>query len=224
MSKNITGFNKIQNHPNKDEIVEKLIAGESLRKIEAWLKQKYANNKKNQVSYISLQNYRKGYLNIASEALKDLQQRRRDQQLAKREEQRQEAVAFMPAYQQGMANYVQDSLIDYNQEILSLLQEAREGIDSLKELNSNKGSHLNHTAITGYLTTYKSIIEMHSKLVADQEKKAGDRLTEDAEALNKKMEILVEAVKEVFTETYPEGLTVFVEKVREKMVAAGLTN
>ena len=220
---NVTGFKKIQNHPDRDEIVEKLIAGDSVRAIEAWLKQKYPTNKKKWISYISLQSYRKNYLNIEAEALKDLQKKRREQQLVKREQQRQEAVSFMPAYQQGMANYVQDSLIDYNAEILNLLQEAREGMDHLKELNLDKGSHLNHQAIAAYMEKYKSVIEMHAKLVADQEKKAGDQIAEDYEQLNKKMEVLVEAVKEVFTETYPEGLSIFVAKVKEKMSEAGLT-
>ena len=118
-----SGFKKITNHPDKDEIVEKLIAGDSLRQIESWLKNKYPNRSKLHVSYITLQKFRKNHLNIEGDVLKELQKERRALQVAKRQEQQQEQIQQISTYQVGKANYLQDSLINYNDEILRLMEE-----------------------------------------------------------------------------------------------------
>lgn len=217
-----SGFKKITNHPNKDEIVEKLIAGISLRQIESWLKSKYPNQSKLHVSYITLQKFRKNHLNIEGDVLKELQKERKALQVAKRQEQQQEQIQQISTYQVGKANYLQDSLINYNDEILRLMEECREGIDDLKDLNEQKGSHLNHQAIASYLEKYKAVIEMHHKMVSDQEKKQGDRLEEDYEQLRVQMDILIESVKEAFNQTNPEGLFVFMDLVKQKMNESGI--
>lgn len=217
-----TGFKKITEHSDKDEIVEKLIAGESTRNIEKWLKQKYPHNKKLQVSYISLQSFRKNHLKLDAEVLKDLQKERRQLQVQKRAEQEQETVQHMRTYQAGLANYVQDSLIDYNQEILMMMEQCRHGIEQLTEMNDNKGSHLNHQALAMYLEKYKGVIEMHHKMIAEQKKADENKLEEDYETLNRKMEILVESVREAFNQTNPEGLFLFVQLVKDRMQEAGI--
>jgi hypothetical protein len=60
-------------------------------------------------------------------------------------------------------------------------------------------------------------------MVESQEKKAANRTSESVEQLNKKMEILVEAVKEAFNQTNPEGLYLFVQIVKDRMNEAGLS-
>jgi len=223
MNSNITGYTKIINHPDKDYIVEQLIGGVSTRQLEAWLKGKYPTIKKNHVSFVSLQSFRKNYLKIEDEALRQLQKERRQLQVDKKHEQEQEKVQKIQSYQVGLANYVQDSLIDYNAEILGLIDECKDGIRSLKDLNLGKGSHLNHQAIAAYVGKLQDVVQMHSKMVEAQNKKNSGRLEEDYEQLNKKMEILVEAVKEAFNQTNPEGLFLFVSLVKAKMTEAGLT-
>jgi hypothetical protein len=220
----VIGFDKIQHHPDKDEIITKLISGEPTRVIEAWLKAKYPNNRHNQVSYLSLQSFRKSHLKIDQAILKDLQKERKQQLIQRKYEQQQEMVQNTRAYQAGLANYVQDSLIDYNAEILQMMDHIREGIDNLRALNSSKSSHLNHQAISAYLEKYKSVIEMHHKMIEKQKKSEGDRLEENYEVLTKKMNILIEAVKETFNETNPEGLFVFISKIKDKMNEAGIHN
>jgi hypothetical protein len=222
MSTNTTGHAKITTHPDKDEIVEKLIKGESTRQVEAWLKSMYPTKKKLHVSFVSLQSFRKNYLKLENEAIRDLQKERKRLQVEKRHEQQQENVQKIQSYQVGLANYVQSSLLDYNAEILDLMNECKEGIKQLKDLNAGKGSHLNHQAITAYLGKLQDVVQMHNKLVSDQDKKAANRQDENVEQLTKKMEILVEAVKEAFNQTNPEGLYLFVSIVKSKMSEAGL--
>jgi hypothetical protein len=217
-----TGYSKIQTHPDKEEILQRLLGGDSVRNIESWLKQKYPYAKDKQISFMSLQSYRKTYLNLDNKVIKDLQKERKQLVIAKRQEDRLEMVQQTKAYQTGLANYVQDSLIDYNAEMLKMMQEIGDGIEQLKDINATKSSHLNHQAIATYLNQYKGIIEMHHKLIKDQEKRVGNKLESDYETLNKKMSILIDAVKDAFNQTNPDGLFVFLRLVKEKMQAAGI--
>lgn len=221
-SDEITGYNKIMAHPDKDEIIEKLTAGISVRQIEAWLKAKYPGTKRHRISFMSLQSFRKNYLKLESDVLKQIQTERQQLAIQKKREIEFENVQRTSGYKIGIANYVQDSLIDYNSEILNIIEDCKEGIRHLKELNENKGSHLNHQAIATYITRLQDMVQLHRKFVSEQEKKADDRLEEDYETLNKKMEILIESVKDAFAQTNPEGLSVFIHLVKERMTGAGL--
>jgi predicted ATP-binding protein involved in virulence len=220
----VIGYQKIMSHPDKNEIIMRMSTGDTTRKVEGWLKNKYAKNKALQLSFVSLQSFRKNYLNLYGDTLKQIQEERKKLQVVKRREQEQENVQKVEAYQVGLANYVQESIIDYNREILGLIEECKEGVRSLKDINAAKSSHLNHQAIAAYIGRLQDVIQMHAKMLSDQEKKQGNRLQEDYVQLNKKMEILIDAVKEAFTQTNPEGLTLFVEIVRDKMTQAGLVN
>ena len=220
---NITGYKKITSHPDKDEIVQKLIGGTSTRELEAWLKAKYPHSPKLQISYMSIQHFRKNYLKIDNQALLDLQKHRRESQVLKKREQEQESIQQTKAYQVGLSNYVQDSIIDYNAEIVRLMEECKEGISQLKELNIKKHSHLNHQGIVGYLDKYKGVIEMHKKMIESQDKKAGNRLHADYADLQQKLNIMVECVKQVFNQTDPELLFEFTRLLKDKMSEAGLT-
>ena len=220
---NVTGFKKISSHPDKEEIVQKLLAGYSVKEVEAWTKKKYPHNNKLHVSYMSLQSYRKNYLKIDEKVIKDLQEQRKQMMIIRRRETEQEVVENSRSYQAGLANYVQDSLIDYNVEIKRLMEECLDGISQLKDLNIKKNSHLNHQAITSYLTKYQDVISMHSKMIKEQEKKVGNQIHADYAELQSKLTIMADCVKQAFSETNPEGLLVFTNLLKEKLTEAGLS-
>jgi len=69
---------KILFHKDKDEIIRRLTRGDSLDKVEAWLKNKYkdARYKKRHVSRKTLQKFRQEYLGLDKLSLKQLQQQR----------------------------------------------------------------------------------------------------------------------------------------------------
>ena len=66
------GFAKILNHPDRDQIISKLTSGDSSREVSAWLKEKYPKDKNRQVSYNTLNEFRKTNLNIDGAVLNDI--------------------------------------------------------------------------------------------------------------------------------------------------------
>lgn len=215
-------FRKVFSHPDKDEIITKLLSGESVRAIEAWLKKKYPYGKRNHVSYLTLQKFRSKYLKIEADVLKDLQRERQALRTRRHEDIRIEEIKATDSYQASLSNYVQESLIDYNGTIKDLLERCSRGIERLEALDEHKGSHLNHAAIAGYLTQIKGLVEMHHKMVEKQEKKAGDQVEKDYGVLKKQLEILKQVIREIFQETAPELQPIFIAKVKERMEQEGL--
>lgn len=210
-------FSKLLNHNDKDEIVEKLLAGESVRSIEDWLKKKYPANPQKQLSFVYLQSFRTEHLNLKADVLRDIQKERDALVKFRVQENQTNKLKQSANYRASMENYVQNSLLDYNTMMLNLLQQANEGIQKLKELDDKKGSHLNHAAIAGYLTKIQDIMQMHYKMIKDQEKKDINNNTEDYEVLKQEVNVLKEVIKEVFLEYFPEGLPIFANKLKQRL-------
>jgi len=215
-------FRKIFTHPDKDEIISRLISGESTRVVEYWLRNKYPASRLRQISYLTLQRFRKDYLDIEGEALKQLKRERELTRYQHRAEVKLETIQYSEPYKAGLQKYIQESLIDHNSEVKFLLDKCYAGIERLEDLDEKKGSHLNHAAIAGYLDKLKGIMEFHSKMLAEQEKKATNQVEHDYEVLNKKVKILMEVIKDIFQETAPELQPIFVSRVKEKMDQEGL--
>ena len=217
-------FTKILNHPDKNEIVEKLVAGESTRRIEYWLKQKYPHNTKNQVSYMTLHNFRMKELDLKGSALKEIAKERKEQEVARFQIQQTEKVEKIQSFRVALANYVQNDIIDYNNEILMLLADMKQGIEKLKEVDENRPgkSHLNHGIINDYIRNIQGLMTMHQKFVNDQEKRMKGNSQQDLEKLKQEMGILKEAIKEAFNRTNPEAFPMFVQIMKEKMNEAGI--
>jgi hypothetical protein len=110
---------KILNHPDKEIIIEKLNNGESVRKIEAWLKSKYSSNKKLWLSSVTLQKFRKDNLQLEGKVLKDIQEAGRTQKQIEEEQERQKQLEASDAYNRKI-NEIVDSKLDVARRILEL--------------------------------------------------------------------------------------------------------
>ena len=67
---------KVLNHPNKEDIIKKLLEGSSVKEVEAWLKDKYPRRKRLHVSYMTLQKFRAENLNLKGDVLDDIKNKR----------------------------------------------------------------------------------------------------------------------------------------------------
>ena len=67
-------LSKVIRHPDKEEIIKRLLAGESTREIEASLKAKYnkPEDRRYHVSYMTLQKFRSEELNLKKNIIDDI--------------------------------------------------------------------------------------------------------------------------------------------------------
>lgn len=110
---------KILKHPDKEEIIELLSNGESVRGIEAKFKQKYPSNKNLWVSSVTLQKFRKNNLQLEGKVLKDIQEVGRVQQQQVVEQEKQKVLEASDAYKKKISE-IADSKLDVARKILEL--------------------------------------------------------------------------------------------------------
>jgi len=101
------------------EIIGMLNEGESVRKVEAQLKEKYPNNKKLWLTSVTLQKFRKNHLQLDGKVLKDIQENNKLQQLKIEEEALQRQLEATNAYQDKI-NAIADTHLDVASKIAQL--------------------------------------------------------------------------------------------------------
>lgn len=74
---------KILNHPDREEIIQKLLAGVSPNKIHDWLNEKYTSEEEKQhhITVKTISDFRKNYLNLDREAVRLLKKERQRKEL-----------------------------------------------------------------------------------------------------------------------------------------------
>lgn len=211
-------FRKILTHPDKNEIIEKLVGGYSVRQVSDWLKRKYPVQPRLQISYVSLQNFRKYKLKIDADDIIAIQN---EKMLLARdyEDVRQiEEVHTTESYRKAR-NLLDENLIDYNGTIIDLLSRCQTGIKELEVIDNPKALPRKHEVISKYLSQIQGLIESHHKISERQEKRKDNQSEKDYTTLKRQVDILKEATKEVFREMAPELLPIFVQKIKEKVEA-----
>lgn len=110
---------KILKHPDHEEIIRRLTDGESVRKVVAWMKEKYPDNKSLRLTNPTVQAFRKEYLKLDGKVLQDIQEQRLVTQRTVKEQQRQSKLESTNAYQEKI-NSIADSHLDVANKILRL--------------------------------------------------------------------------------------------------------
>lgn len=213
-------FRKILTHPDKSEIVERLAGGHSVRQVEAWLRKKYPSQPKMQISFVSLQSFRKQYLKLEADDIVKIQQERNLVSRTYHESRELEEIRSCEGYKKAR-NLLDENLIDYNNTLVDLLAMCQTGIDELKVIDNPKALPRKHEVLSKYISQILGLVESHHKILERQEKKVGNQVEKDYEVLKSQVNILKEATKETFREMAPELLPIFVQKLKEKIEAKG---
>lgn len=209
-------FEKILNHPDKDLILEKILSGDPTKSIEEFIKKKYPNSKEKHISYVLIQNFRKNYLGIEPEMLEKIKKDREAMRKLQIHEQNVLEIKSSASYSNHQ-KMVDREIIDYNTTILGILKDCNDGIEQLKTVSNGKATHLIHTAIATYLSRIKEMMELHYKIVKEEEKKTLGSSGEKIEVLQKEVEVLKETIKEVFLELHPESMPIFATRLKENL-------
>jgi hypothetical protein len=110
---------KVLKHPDKDEIIRLLSNGESVRGLESKLREKYPKNKNLWISSITLQGFRKDYLNLEGQVLKDIQEAGQIAKMEQIEKKKIEQLEASDAYKKKISE-IADSKLDVARKILEL--------------------------------------------------------------------------------------------------------
>jgi len=208
-------FGKILRHPDKEELVQRLLEGQSVKEVEAWLRKKYLKSKKYQISYVTLQNFRKEYLKLEGDVLDNIKQAREEAKKSENDRQIVEFVSNTSAYQEKLNEIVSNEL-DTTRKILEL----EKLISARMEFYFNKisaGENISYDKMfLDYLNSYRAIIQDWKKYV---EGVADTKIEHNVniQVVNDQILILKNIVFETLQELDPRLIPVFIDKINKKM-------
>lgn len=213
----MTVSNKVLVHPEKEEIIRRLLNGESVKEVEKWLKEKHPRRPRLHVSYMTLQKFRKDYLNLDGEVLDNIKETRKNMDASSEELEIKAILATSSAYQDKLNQIVSDKL-DANRKILemSILVSARMEY-YFNIISSQEGTKLEKdkmflelvNAQRGLMQDWKKYVDG----VADQKIEHNININ----VINEQVNVLKSIVFEVLQALDPRLIPAFVEKLNARL-------
>lgn len=206
-------------HPDKEEIIEMLNNGESVRGIESKLKEKYPNNKKLWLSSVTLQTFRKNKLQLEGKVLKDIQEVGRVQKQQLEEQERQQQLEASDAYNRKISEIV-DSKLDVARKILQLDKVIETRMEywynavASGEAVASKGDK----ELRQFIDRQMALLGQYKKFVEGLADKTVD-YNVNVTVMNDQIDVLRDVIRECIAEFEPDVALRFMEKMKSKMSA-----
>lgn len=208
---------KILKHPDKEEIIRRLNDGESIRKMNAWLKEKYPNNKALHLSTVTLQKFRKDNLQLDGKVLQDVQEAASVTKRAVEEQQRQAQLESTNAYQDKI-NEIADSHLDVARKILQL----DTIIENRMEYWFNAISSGDSTPqqadkeMRQYIDRQMVLMQQYKKFVEGMADKTIEHNV-NVTVMNEQIAVIRDVIREVMAEFDPDTALRFMSKVTQRL-------
>jgi len=207
--------NKVLKHPDKDDIIKKLLNGESLRDVERWLKKKYPRKSRLHISYMTLQKFRKENLNIEGQVLDEIKNKRQKRNKIEDAKETQIILQNNNAYQEKI-NEIVDSELDVTRRLLEMDKLISSRIEYYYNILNMGGDIKDDKIFLEYVNTMKSIMQDWKKYIEGvADKKVEHNI--NINIVNQQITIIKNVVCDVISEIQPSLIPKFVEKLNNKL-------
>ena len=206
---------KILKHPDKKIIVEKLIKGESTREIESWLKEKYPNESRLHITYMTLQKFRKSNLDLHGDILDDIKNKRAEISNEQAEEEKRELLLNSSAYRDKI-NQIADTELNVTKRMLELDAIIQARLEYYYNMLMSGGSFKEDKLFLEYINTMRSLLQDWKKYIegfADKRVENNISVT----IVNQQINILKNAITETLQELDPQYTNLFLDKLNSKI-------
>jgi len=207
------GFAKILNHPDRDQIISRLTSGESSREVSAWLKEKYPKDKNRQVSYNTLNEFRRTNLNIDGAVMNDIKTMMASANEDDAKQQLSKLTVKNKTYQQKLAEVV-DTEIDWRHKLVQLMSVVETRFAQLYDHSQqNPNSYKIDYVMINWMNTILEIVEKIRRVEG-----APDQIIQHNVTVQKVEEhsaLIQEALRKTFAEVDLETSLLLMEKFAE---------
>lgn len=207
--------NKVLRHPEKEEIIARLTGGASLKEVESWLKRKHPRSKRLQISYMTLQKFRKEYLNLEGEVLEQVKQARREGNKTSEELEKKAILASSDAYQKKLDEIVSTEL-DVTRKMLEMEKLISARMEFYYNLLAQGGSLKEEKMFLDLINSQRALMADWKKYVEG----VADKTIEhniNINLVNEQLSVLKGIVFEVLQELDPQMIPLFVEKINSRL-------
>ena len=208
-------MSKVLRHPDKEDIIARLISGDSVKEVDNWLKSKYPRKKRLHISYMTLQKFRSENLNLRGGVLEDIKNKRSEVDKASAAAEAKMIIESSSAYQEKISEIVSNEM-DVTKRLLEMESLINSRIKYYYDLLNNGGSLREDKIFLEYISALKGIMQDWKKYiegVADQKIEHNVSVS----VINNHAEILKSAVLDVLNEMNPELVGVFIDRVSSRM-------
>lgn len=220
MAQTAAPLSKVIRHPDKEEIIRRLLAGESTREIETYLKEKYhkPTEKRYHISYMTLQKFRSEELNIKRDVLNDIKNRRNNDELVAFDHQVRAVVQNSSAYQDKL-NEIVGNEMDMSRRLLEMEKLIASRMEFYyNQLVSGTFDKDGETIFISYLNSMRSVMQDYKKYIEGFADKKIDHNI-NISVVDDQLKIMKEVVVDVLRDMDPNLVLVFMEKINTKMVS-----
>lgn len=207
---------KVLRHPNKKEIVEKLISGESTREIESWLKSKYPNKKSCHISYMTLQKFRKEELDIKGEVLEDIKNKRQEIISKEEAEEKFELIQKSKSYKEKIEE-IANTELDITKRLLELDALIETRIEYYYNMLQNGGSFKDDKMFLEYISTMRGLMQDWKKYIEGFTDHRVENNNINITIVNQQVNILKSAILETLGGIDPSYTTIFLDNLNKKL-------
>ena len=206
---------KILKHPDKKIIVEKLIKGESTREVESWLKEKYPDDSRLHITYMTLQKFRKSNLDLHGDILDDIKNKRAEIYNEQVEGEKRELLLNSSAYRDKI-NQIADTELNVTKRMLELDAIIQTRLEYYYNMLMSGGSFKEDKLFLEYINTMRSLLQDWKKYIegfADKRVENNISVT----IVNQQINILKNAITETLQELDPRYTNLFLDKLNSKI-------
>lgn len=206
---------KILNHPDKDEIIKLLLEGHSVKSVEEFLLKKYPKKKRLQISYMTLQKFRKEHLNIKGDLLEDIKNKKLELNGEIKKEDVKTQLLKTNAYREKIEE-IATAEIDVNRRLLEMEKLIASRMEYYYNLLSIGGSIKDDRVFLEYINTMRGLLQDWKKYIEGfKDIRVENNI--NVTVVNQQINIIKDVVCDILTELEPQNVPIFIEKVDKKL-------
>lgn len=206
---------KVLNHPDKEDIIAKLLEGDSVKQVDNWLKEKYPRTRRLHVSYMTLQKFRKEHLNLKGEVLDDIKNKRNEVDREASEVEAKMIIQASSSYRKKI-DEIATTELDVAKRLIEMDSLISSRLEYYFDLLQQGGTIREDKVFIEYINTMKGLMQDWKKYIEGvADKKIEHNI--NINVVNEQARILKETVLEVLREMNPDLITVFVSSLERKM-------
>lgn len=229
---------KILNHPDREEIIQRLVSGESPNSIRTWLQKRYPEKSTNHISVATISLFRKSYLDIDRDSIRLLRHEKKKQAaglphnvnagsftglINESEQQRslrvKDALLQSPTYRDKLRE-ITDAQLDapkLMKELHMLLSSRIEVYYNEIATNAKNGLNVKEDKMFLEYVKLATDVLKDNKKVWDDYNKQPDEGTVDLDIVHEQVGIIRETVKDLLKEFDPSLALEFMDRLNARM-------
>jgi hypothetical protein len=208
-------FSKVLNHPDLQQIITKLTSGEPSRDVAGWLKDRYPNDRDKQISYNTLNEFRREQLNIHGAVLDDIKSQINKANDEDNKEELVKEIKKNKTYKEKLEEVI-DQQIDWRYKLMQLLNVIETRFAQLFDKTQNNPENWKPDYVMiSWMQTILEMIKEIRKVEGAPDQVVQHNVT--IQTIDEQSALIQEALRQTLAEIDMETSLLLMDKISENL-------